>query len=164
MQTTRKTPLTGLLLAALLGMGITPAAVAAGPSLDLEAHRGQVVYLDFWASWCVPCRRSFPWMNAMRQKYADDGLVVLTVNVDSERDAAEAFLDEHPANFEVLYDPEGKLAQDWQLLGMPNSFLVNRKGEVIARHVGFRSGSEEELEAEIRKALGKDARMAEVSE
>lgn len=156
--------LPGALCALLLALAVLPVEATARPELALDQYSGKVVYLDFWASWCVPCRRSFPWMNAMRKKYADDGLVIITVNVDAERAKAEEFLAEHPAGFEVVYDPDGELASDWQLLGMPNSFLVNRDGEVISRHVGFRSGSEEKLETEIRAALGLDERVAEVNE
>lgn len=151
-----------LLLAVLAGGMNSP--VHAAPQLDLSQYAGKVVYLDFWASWCVPCRRSFPWMNEMKREYADDGLVIIGVNVDAESDEARKFLAETPAEFVIIHDPEGELAQKWQLLGMPNSFLVNRDGEVIARHVGFRSDSPEKLEHEIRELLFAVGREKEASE
>jgi thiol-disulfide isomerase/thioredoxin len=134
---------------------LMPASVIAGdrPALELEQYRGQVVYLDFWASWCVPCRRSFPWMNEMHSRYSGDGLVILAVNVDGERQDAEKFLEALPADFRIVFDPEGRLAAEWQLLGMPNSFLISRNGEVVARHVGFRSDTPGKLEEEIREQL-----------
>ena len=140
-----------LLLAVIAGGVMSPAHAAA--ELDLSQYAGKVVYLDFWASWCVPCRRSFPWMNEMEQKYGDDGLVIIGVNVDAEPQDARRFLAETPADFRIVYDPQGELASQWQLLGMPNSFLVSRTGEVIARHVGFRSDSPAKLEREIREQL-----------
>ena len=76
---------------------------AADPVVDLEEYRGKVVMLDFWASWCVPCRRSFPWMNEMQARYGDDGLVIIGVNLDNERREADAFLVEYPADFTIVY-------------------------------------------------------------
>ena len=138
------------LLAILLPLQ-SPAAET--PELDLSAYAGKVVYLDFWASWCAPCRRSFPWMNEMLARYGDAGLAVVSVNVDAERKLAAEFLAETPANFPVVYDPEGMLAAQWQLLGMPSSYLIGPDGKVISRHVGFRSDSPQKYEAEIRRLL-----------
>lgn len=141
--------------AALLAMWLPLQPSAAETSeLDLSAYTGKVVYLDFWASWCAPCRRSFPWMNDMLARYSDAGLAIVSVNVDAERKLADEFLAETPARFPVVYDPEGKLAEQWQLLGMPSSYLIGRDGSVISRHVGFRSDSPEKYEKEIRKLLG----------
>lgn len=151
-----------LFLAVITGAIVLPAHAA--PQLDLSQYAGKVVYLDFWASWCVPCRRSFPWMNEMKREYADDGLVIIGINVDAKPAEARKFLEETPAEFRIIYDPAGELAQKWQLLGMPNSFLVNRDGEVTARHVGFRSDSPEKLEYEIREQLFAAGGEKEVSE
>lgn len=129
----------------------------ASDELDLAAYQGKVVYLDFWASWCAPCRRSFPWLNEMRAKYAEHGFVVLAVNVDAERELAEEFLRETPAEFEIIYDPEGKIAEKWGLMGMPSSFIIGRDGEVASSHVGFRADSPEKYEMEIRHLLGLEA-------
>ncbi len=115
--------------------------------------KDQVVYLDFWASWCGPCRKSMPWMNRMQEKYKDQGLVIIGVNVDSDRKAADDFLKAVPANFKVVYDPEGKIASQYKLMGMPNSFLIARDGTLQKRHVGFKEGLEDEYESEIRQLL-----------
>lgn len=151
-------------LLAALTLAASPVAAAEPPALELEQYEGKLVYLDFWASWCVPCRRSFPWMNEMRERYGDDGLVIIAVNLDAERELATRFLAETPAEFDIVYDPEGRLAADWQLVGMPNSFLISREGEVIARHVGFRSDSPGKLEAEIREQLLPQAVAGEVAQ
>lgn len=135
----------------------SPVADAA-QQLDLSVYEGKVVYLDFWASWCAPCRRSFPWMNEMKRKYGDDGLVIIGVNVDAEPELAEAFLKETPADFRIVHDPEGKLASRFELLGMPNSFMIDREGNVVAKHVGFRSDSPEKYEQQLRELLGKEGR------
>lgn len=104
---------------------------------QLAKHQGQVVYLDFWASWCVPCRKSFPWMVAMQNKYAADGFTVISINVDANKALADEFLKESPSNFPIIYDPKGKLAREFKLKGMPSSYLYNRAGEMVAAHIGF---------------------------
>lgn len=140
----------------IIGLLAAVPAVSAGQSaLNLDEYRGKVVYLDFWASWCVPCRKSFPWMNAMQAKYADRGLVVIGVNVDAEAADAQAFLAETPATFRIVYDPEGKLAEHYGLMGMPSSFVIDRDGKVVANHVGFRESSPAEYEQQLRDLLSR---------
>jgi len=91
----------GMLLAIILAA--MPAFGSASETFNLSDYQGKVVILDFWASWCVPCRRSFPWMNEMQNKYGDDGLVIVAVNLDSEVSDAEAFLERYPADFSIYY-------------------------------------------------------------
>jgi thiol-disulfide isomerase/thioredoxin len=133
-------------------MTFAPLISAAG-DLNLEKHAGKVVLLDFWASWCVPCRRSFPWMNEMQEKYAQDGLVIIAVNVDREVEDAAAFLAEYPANFEVVYDPDAALAKEYDIQVMPSSFIIGRDGASIDRHTGFKVKKQDQYEAVIRAAL-----------
>jgi thiol-disulfide isomerase/thioredoxin len=121
--------------------------------LNLEAYKGKVVYLDFWASWCVPCRKSFPWMNAMQAKYEKDGLVVIGVNVDRDAKAAQKFLKKAPADFNIVYDPEGKLASQYELEAMPSSFLYRRDGTLHESHLGFRDDDRDTLERMIQTLL-----------
>lgn len=142
-----------LLFAASLTGAKTLADTAPG-TLDLAQYQGKVVYLDFWASWCGPCRRSFPWMNAMQQKYSAQGLVIVSVNVDEKRADADGFLKANPASFPVIFDPEGKLAEQYQLIGMPSSFIIGRDGKVLKAHQGFLDDSPTRYEAELRAALG----------
>ena len=93
----------------LLGFGSpqSHAADAAAP-LDLSNYQGKIVWLDFWASWCVPCRRSFPWLNTVLAQYEDAGFVVVGVNLDKDAELVREFLKETPADFPIIYDPEGK--------------------------------------------------------
>jgi thiol-disulfide isomerase/thioredoxin len=125
-----------------------------GGDFRLDAYRGKVVYLDFWASWCGPCKQSFPWMNAMQAKYADKGLVVVAVNVDVARDDAAKFLKAVPAQFKIAYDPTGQVAQQYAIKGMPSSFLIGRDGKVRSMHTGFNAGAREQLERALDDALG----------
>lgn len=130
-------------------------ATAAGPRLDLAQYRGKVVYLDFWASWCPPCRESFPWMNAMQHKYGSQGLVIVAVNVNEHTQNAIKFLKQIPAHFRIVYDPQGILAKQYNLIGMPSSFIIGRNGRVHYRDMGFRGSSPKKYEAELRSALAR---------
>jgi thiol-disulfide isomerase/thioredoxin len=137
-----------LLLIALAACVPTAWAV----ELDLSKHRGKVVLVDFWASWCEPCRHSFPWLNEMQAKYGDR-LVVIGVNVDRERAAAEQFLKQVPARFDVIFDPSGELAAKYDVMGMPSSFVFDTAGTLVEQHIGFRQSLRAEREEQLRKLL-----------
>jgi thiol-disulfide isomerase/thioredoxin len=139
-----------LLLAALL---IWAPLASADNALNLSNYDGKVLIVDFWASWCVPCRRSFPWMNAMQDKYAEDGLVIIAVNLNRNAEDAALFLAKYPANFEIVYDPEGALAKEYSVEVMPSSVIIGRNGEQYERHAGFKVKRQDEYEATIRAAL-----------
>lgn len=126
---------------------------ADGKPLHLSALRGKVVYVDFWASWCAPCRRSFPWMNAMHDKYAANGLVVVGINVDQRKPDAEKFLAQVPAKFAIAFDTPGDSPKAYGIRAMPSSVLIDAHGRVVAVHAGFRDEDREQLEAKIRAAL-----------
>ena len=136
----------------LLLVASSPPAIAtsAGDALDLTAFKGQVVYLDFWASWCAPCRESFPWMNRLQGELGHDGLVVIAVNVDRERADADRFLREHPGQFRIVYDSDGLLPEKFGVRGMPTSFLIDRNGRVQSRHEGFLVRDRDALTQQIR--------------
>jgi len=122
-------------------------------TLTLDALKGKVVYLDFWASWCPPCRKSFPWMNEMEHRYGRQGLTVVAVNLDKDHELAAKFLNEVPAKFTVAYDPQGKVAENYHVPGMPSSFIIDRNGKIQAMHIGFREEDSMDLEASLRSAL-----------
>ena len=126
---------------------------AGGKPLRLAALRGKLVYVDFWASWCAPCRRSFPWMNAMQEKYGASGLVIVGVNVDQKRSDAERFLSQTPAKFAVVYDAQGTAPKLYALKAMPSSVLIDPQGQVLLVHAGFRDEERDALETKIRAAL-----------
>lgn len=150
-------------LGLLLICALSPAAEMAlattegAARLGLAEHRGKVVVVDFWASWCVPCRRSFPWLDAMQKKYADRGLVVIGVNEDNDFDDARAFLDDVPVAFRIVPDADGEIARAFELIAMPSTYIFGRDGEVAARHLGFKTGKQDEYEAVLRKLLDETA-------
>ena len=120
----------------------------------------KVIWVDFWASWCAPCRRSFPWMNAIYGKYAVEGLEIIAVNVDKDRKLAEEFLEETPADFRLHFDPAGSLAAEFGVEAMPSSFMLDANGNVLATHYGFKLADTAEYEQTIRAALADAASNA----
>lgn len=104
---------------------------------DPAQLKNKVVYVDFWASWCGPCRRSFPWMKELNTKYAERGLKFVTVNLDRDRTAAKKFLADMSVPFEVVYDSTGALATLYGLEAMPTSFIYGRDGKLRKQHRGF---------------------------
>mgnify|MGYP000181422627 CR=1 FL=1 len=128
---------------------------SAGKPVALASLRGQFVYVDFWASWCGPCRQSLPWMNQLSLRARKAALKVVAINVDEHRDDAAAFLRQLPASFTVLYDPAGQVAASYQLPGMPTSFLIGPDGRVRWTHIGFRQGDGQHIEAMILREMRK---------
>ncbi len=152
-------------IAPLLGLAATAGAVlalpasAAAPALPavatadaLKPYAGKVVYVDFWASWCTPCAESFPWLNTLKEKFGPQ-LTVVGVNVDESDAASARFLKRHPANFDVIRDAEGKIAEHYNIPGMPTSLILDEQGQVVHVHAGFRPEDVNEYEAAIRAAL-----------
>jgi len=150
----------------LAGLASAPAwpldAGAAAPELalpglkdtvNLAALKGKVVYVDFWASWCGPCKKTFPFMNELQAKYRAQGFEVLAVNLDAKRDDADKFLAEVPAQFTVAFDAKGDSAKRFEVKGMPSSYLIGRDGRVIAAHKGYKEEDRQELEAHIASAV-----------
>ncbi|MCM0613373.1 TlpA family protein disulfide reductase [Marinobacter sediminum] len=147
---------------ALLSINTLAATTGPAPELNLPTRngqislsdmRGKVVLLDFWASWCGPCRQSFPWMNDMQAKYRNQGFEVVAVNLDQDPGAAAAFLEKIPADFTVAYDPDGETPQAYEVMGMPSAYLIDRNGFIHSQHIGFHNDRKDKYEADIRSLL-----------
>jgi thiol-disulfide isomerase/thioredoxin len=128
-------------------------ATAAGETIDLARLRGSVVYVDFWASWCSPCKRSFPWMNALHARYRGEGLAIVAINVDKRRADAERFLRDVPATFPVVFDAQGGAPEAYDVKGMPSSYLIDRQGVVVAIEEGFHDDRRAAIERRIEALL-----------
>jgi thiol-disulfide isomerase/thioredoxin len=120
---------------------------------SLKQFAGKVIYLDFWASWCAPCRTSFPLLNKMHEKLKAQGFEVVGINLDEDKAAAEKFLKEFPVSFTVLRDAKGEWADKFVVESMPTSFIIDKKGVVQNIHHGFASDDIKELEEKVTKLL-----------
>lgn len=126
---------------------------AAQASTSLSHYKGQVIWLDFWASWCPPCRASFPWMNEMQKRYGAKGFRVVAINVDENSQDAFRFLKGRDVGFDVYFDSQGIAPAAFQIAGMPTSLLIDRQGRILMTHIGFESSQSDELESRIAKTL-----------
>lgn len=122
-------------------------------SKPLNEYKGKLVYLDFWASWCTPCRKSFPWMNEMYSKYHNKGLEILAVNLDKDNKQVHKFLSRYSASFKIAFDTTGKSAEKFRVSAMPTSFLIDRNGKIIMSHPGFRKKDKDKMEQLIQSNL-----------
>ncbi len=124
---------------------------------ELADYRGQVVYVDFWASWCGPCRQSFPFMNHLHSELGAQGLAVVALNLDEEPSDAAGFLAKHAASFKIANGANQACAQAFQVEAMPSSYLIDRAGKVRYIHHGFRAGDAEQLRALAATLLAEPA-------
>jgi len=155
--------LIGILLISQLGAGGGETVKVGDPFPDLKQFqlegplpdrlKGKVVLVDFWASWCVPCKASFPVLAELHQRYATRGFVILAVNVDEQKGAMERFLKKYPAPFAVVRDATQKLAAAVNARTMPSSFLLDADGRVRFMHNGFKADTGKEYEKEIEELL-----------
>lgn len=136
----------------LLGV-LVLGTLAQAADLDLNAYRGKVVYLDFWASWCGPCKQSFPWMETLKDTYERQGLAVIAVNLDMDRADADKFLERFRPTFEVRFDPKGELATLYKVRAMPSSVLIDRHGVARFTHEGYRPVDGAAYEAQVQELL-----------
>ena len=155
----------------LLLLGLAPAPIAwslaagdaapacSAPLLDgartvsLADYRGKVVYLDFWASWCAPCRESFPFMNELQRELATKGLQIVAVSVDKTAEDAKRFLARYPASFTTVLDAAANCPAAFRLEGMPSSYVIDRGGVVRAVHTGFHNSDRDEIRRQLVEAL-----------
>lgn len=126
-------------------------ALENGQPQELSQYKGKVVYVDFWASWCSSCAQSFPFMNQLHKDLHGKGLEVIGINLDENPEDARVFLSKHPASFTQLADSGNQCPQDFGLIGMPTSYLIDRKG--IVRHIqqGFRAGESETIRKTVEQ-------------
>ena len=115
--------------------------------------RGRFVYLDFWASWCGPCRHALPVLDNLQRELAGERFTVLAVHLDERPEDGRAFLERFPVSYPVLSDPHGRVARAFALPGMPTSYLIDPAGRIVWRHVGFKRRDGPRIRARIIAAL-----------
>jgi len=123
------------------------------PAHNLQALQGKVVYVDFWASWCPPCVKSFPFLSQLDHDLKDQGLQVIGINLDEKIADAETFLTNYPVNFEIALDTDKQCAKDFGVVAMPSSYLIDRKGVIRHVHQGFRPSEAKDLRLAIEYLL-----------
>lgn len=130
---------------------------------DWSALKGEVIYVDFWASWCPPCIQSFPFMTQLTQDFKEKGLHVIGVNLDENQQDAKNFLVQHPVNFSVLMDETKQCAQDFGVIAMPSTYIIDKNGLVRHIHRGFRAGETEELRQLIEQLLAENVTLGKIN-
>ncbi len=141
------------------GAGSNPAApqftlgARGGGNLSLAQYKGQVVMLNFWASWCGPCRQEMPLLENIYKKYSKLGFTLIGVNVEPDSKAADDWLKQTPVSFPIVYDKESKVSKDYDVEGMPSTVIIDRKGNVRMLHRGYKPGDENEYLDSIRALI-----------
>lgn len=121
--------------------------------VEMNQFAGKVLYLDFWASWCPPCAKSFPFLNELHQQYQNEGLQIIGINLDEVAEDAEKFLTQYPAEFTIASDLSKQCAENLAVAAMPSSYLIDRKGIIRHIHLGFRAGETQELREMVKQLL-----------
>ena len=124
-----------------------------GVNMRLGELRGQVVMINFWASWCGPCRQEMPLLDQMYQQFKPLGFTVLGVNVEENSKAAKSMLKSTPVNFPILFDSENGVSRQYKVRAMPTTILVDRDGNMRYLHEGYKPGYEVSYEEQVRKLL-----------
>ncbi|NOQ14377.1 MAG: redoxin family protein [Methyloprofundus sp.] len=121
--------------------------------IEMSKFAGKVLYLDFWASWCPPCAKSFPFLNELHRQYHDKGLQLIGINLDEKPADADDFLSQYPAEFTLASDLSKQCAEDLGVAAMPSSYLIDRKGVIRHIHLGFRASETQELREKVKQLL-----------
>ena len=130
------------------------APILDGGRFDLSAHRGEnIVVLDFWASWCGPCRRVLPIVVDVTAKYEDQGVKLFAVNCGEAVDEINAYLEESELDFPVILDESGSIRNNYQVEGIPQSFIIGKDGIIQASHTGIHPGLENTLDNELQQLV-----------
>jgi thiol-disulfide isomerase/thioredoxin len=144
------------------GGGVAPAAefslnARSGEAVTLSSLKGQVVLINFWATWCGPCRKEMPLLEQIQKKYAPLGFTMLGVNVEEDTRLMDAFLKDVPVTFPILLDPANGVSKLYDVSAMPSTVIVDRKGNVRFIHQGYKPGDESKYQDMIRQLIREKA-------
>ena len=121
--------------------------------IELSDLKGKLVYINFWASWCRPCKESFPWMIEMKKKFENYPFEIISINLDTDKSLADKFLSTQAINFPIAFDPDAIIANEYGIEGMPSSYLIDDKGQLRLRYIGFWNKSRKDNEEVIQDLL-----------
>jgi len=121
--------------------------------LDLQQYQGKVIYLDFWATWCPPCKKSMPFLNALRNELVDQGFEIVAISVDEDSEEAWKFLKQYPVDYAIAMDPSGQCPEQYDVKAMPSAYFIDKKGIIRFIHLGFRERDEKEIRQRVLELL-----------
>jgi len=121
--------------------------------LDLQKNRNKVLLIDFWATWCPPCKKSMPFLNKLRNEFFDKGFEVIAINVDETTEDARKFLQKYPVDYVIAYDPKGECPAKYEVKAMPSSFIIDKNGKIRHIHLGFRSSDKKIMTDQVLELL-----------
>jgi peroxiredoxin len=124
-----------------------------GGQVSLASQKGNVVMVNFWATWCVPCRQEMPHLQALYERYQSLGFELLAVNVEDNPEGARKWLEETPVTFPVLFDPKNEVSKLYKVVAMPSTVLIGRDGTMRFIHHGYKPGYENEYQTQVRALL-----------
>ncbi|HEU4618512.1 MAG TPA: TlpA disulfide reductase family protein [Gammaproteobacteria bacterium] len=124
-----------------------------GKEVSLADLKGQVVMINFWATWCGPCRTEMPKLEALYERYGDLGFTLLGVNVENDKKGAEKWLEETPVSFDILFDTRNEVSKLYDVVAMPTTVIMDKTGKVRFVHHGYQAGYENSYQSEIRSLL-----------
>ena len=150
------TLLSTMTLAAEVGQSLpncTASLATTATAIDFSAYKGKVVLVDFWATWCPPCKQSMPFLNSLRNQRLQDGFEIIAINVDENSDEANQFLQQNPVDYIMAFDPNGSCPASFGVKAMPSSYLVDKTGKIRMIHLGFRDEDQSTITEQVSKLL-----------
>lgn len=136
-----------------VALGCPAQSQAQQAGFNPSEYKGKVVLIDFWASWCGPCQKAMPFFNSLHNERQKNGFEVVAINVDEDKEIARQFLESHPVDYPMFFDPDGQCPEIYQVKAMPSSYLIDKTGKVRHIHLGFRDGDEALLREQIQALL-----------
>jgi thiol-disulfide isomerase/thioredoxin len=124
-----------------------------GGQMSLAEQKGNVVMVNFWATWCAPCRQEMPHLEALHQRYSSLGFTLLGVNVEEDSSGAQDWLAETPVSFPILFDPQSSVSELYDVIAMPSTVMIDRQGNLRYLHHGYKPGYEDEYQNQIRALI-----------
>ena len=122
-------------------------------ALNLADYNNRVILIDFWATWCPPCKQSMPFLNALRNELHESGFEIIAINVDEDTQEAKTFLESYPVDYLMAYDSQGDCPAKYDVKAMPSSYFIDRQGKIRYVHLGFRHADETEIRARVMQLL-----------
>lgn len=121
--------------------------------IDISTYQGKVLLIDFWATWCPPCKSSMPFLNKLRNQHQKNGFEILAINLDENSEDAKSFLTQNPVDYPMAFDPEGDCPQKFAVKAMPSSYLIDKTGKIRLVHLGFRDEDQKLIEDRVTTLL-----------